>query len=211
VRDALADIAIGGGADDPAVDEGWGEPGLSLAERLVAWNTIEVLALGAGSAQRPVNAIPSEAVAHCQLRFVVGTPWQDLEKIVRAHLDTHGFGQVEVQITLTGAATRLDVENPWVGWARHSIAQSSGQRVDLLPNLAGSLPNDVFADLLGLPTLWVPHSYPACAQHAPNEHLLAPLAREGLQIMAGLYWDLGEPGLAPWAAGQLPPSVSSLS
>jgi acetylornithine deacetylase/succinyl-diaminopimelate desuccinylase-like protein len=211
VRDALADIAIGGGADDPAVDEGWGEPGLSPAERLVAWNTIEVLALGAGSAQRPVNAIPSEAVAHCQLRFVVGTPWQDLEKIVRAHLDAHGFGQLEVQITLTGAATRLDVENPWVGWARRSIAQSSGQRVDLLPNLAGSLPNDVFADLLGLPTLWVPHSYPACAQHAPNEHLLAPLAREGLQIMAGLYWDLGEPGLAPWSAGQLPPSVSSLS
>jgi acetylornithine deacetylase/succinyl-diaminopimelate desuccinylase-like protein len=204
VREALADIAIGGGADDPALDEGWGEPGLTAAERLVAWNTIEVLALGAGSPQRPVNAIPSEAVAHCQLRFVVGTPWRDLAKIVRAHLDAHGFGNVEVQVTLEGAATRLDVENPWVDWARRSIEQSSGQRVDLLPNLAGSLPNDVFADLLGLPTLWVPHSYPACAQHAPNEHLLAPLAREGLQIMAGLYWDLGEPGLAPWAAGKMP-------
>lgn len=209
VRDALASIAIGGGADDPAVDEGWGEPGLSPAERLVAWNTIEVLALGAGSAARPVNAIPSEAVAHCQLRFVVGTPWQDLQRIVRAHLDAHGFEQVEVAVTLTGAATRLDVENPWVGWARQSIERSSGHRLDLLPNLAGSLPNDVFADLLGLPTLWVPHSYPACAQHAPNEHLLAPLAREGLRIMAGLYWDLGEPGLAPWAAGRLSPSVSS--
>ena len=202
VREALADIAIGGGADDPALDEGWGEPGMSPAERLVAWNTIEVLALGAGSPQRPVNAIPSEAVAHCQLRFVVGTPWRELAKIVREHLDAHGFGHVEVQVTLEGAATRLDVENPWVAWARRSIEQSSGQRVDLLPNLAGSLPNDVFADLLGLPTLWVPHSYPACAQHAPNEHLLAPLAREGLQIMAGLYWDLGEPGLAPWTTGK---------
>jgi hypothetical protein len=56
----------------------------------------------------------------------------------------------------------------------------------------------VFADLLGMPTLWVPHSYPACAQHAPDEHLLASVAREGLQLMGGLYWDLGEPG-APWA------------
>lgn len=26
----------------------------------------------------------------------------------------------------------------------------------LLPNLGGSLPNDVFADTLGLPTLWIP-------------------------------------------------------
>jgi len=208
VREALAGLAIGGGADDPVLDAGWGEPGLSAAERLVAWNTIEVLALGAGSPQRPVNAIPAEAVAHCQLRFVVGTPWRELASIVRAHLDARGFGDVAVQVTLEGAATRLDVENPWVGWARRSIAQSSGRQVDLLPNLAGSLPNDVFAELLGLPTLWVPHSYPACAQHAPNEHLLAPLAREGLQIMAGLYWDLGEPDSAPWSAGSTPHAFS---
>ena len=29
-------------------------------------------------------------------------------------------------------------------------------------------------------------------QHAPDEHLLAPLARQALQLMAGLFWDLGE-------------------
>lgn len=203
LRAALADITIGGGADDPALSADWGEPGLSAAERLVGWNTLEVLALGAGSAVRPVNAIPGEAVAHCQLRFVVGTPWQDLQGIVRAHLDAHGFADVQVQVTLTGAATRLDLHNPWVDWAMDSMARSSGRRPDLLPNLAGSLPNDVFAGQLGLPTLWVPHSYAACAQHAPNEHLLAPVVREGLQVMAGLYWDLGEPG-APWAAGALP-------
>lgn len=201
VRRALAEVEIGGDADDPALDAGWGEPGLSAAERLMGWNTIEVLALGAGAPQRPVNAIPAEAVAHCQLRFVVGTPWQQLAAILREHLDRHGFSQVEVAITLTGAATRLDPDNPWVAWAQDSIAQSCGLRPVTLPNLAGSLPNDAFADLLGLPTLWVPHSYPACAQHAPNEHLLAPVMREGLQIMAGLYWDLGEPGGAPWTAG----------
>jgi hypothetical protein len=38
----------------------------------------------------------------------------------------------------------------------------------------------------------VPHSYSGCSQHAPNEHLLAPIAREGLGIMAGLFWDLGD-------------------
>ncbi|MDI3380346.1 M20 family metallopeptidase [Xenophilus aerolatus] len=201
MRAALAGLQIGGGNDDPALSADWGEPGLDAAERLVGWNTLEVLALGAGSPQRPVNAIPAEAVAHCQLRFVVGTPWEQLEEIVRAHLAAHGFGQVEVGVTLSGAATRLPLDNPWVGWAMRSIAASAGQPPDLLPNLAGSLPNDIFARTLGLPTLWVPHSYPACAQHAPNEHLLAPVAREGLQIMAGLYWDLGEPAGVPWREG----------
>jgi len=38
----------------------------------------------------------------------------------------------------------------------------------------------------------VPHSYAGCSQHAPNEHLLAPLARDGLRLMAGMWWDLGE-------------------
>jgi hypothetical protein len=38
-------------------------------------------------------------------------------------------------------------------------------------------------------TIWLPHSYAGCSQHAPNEHLLAPSAREGLGIMAGLFWD----------------------
>ena len=192
VKAALADIELGGGKDDPAFTPGWGEPGLSPAERLVAWNTIEVLALGAGSPQRPVNAIPSAAVAHCQLRFVVGTPWQDVEAILRKHLDAHGFPDVAINVTMSGAATRLDVDHPWVKWVAGSIESSTGMLPAILPNLAGTLPNDVFADVLGLPTIWVPHSYPACAQHGPDEHMLTSVTREGLRMMAGLYWDLGE-------------------
>ena len=49
--------------------------------------------------------------------------------------------------------------------------------------------------MLGLPTLWVPHSYPACSQHAPDEHLLADVAEQGLRIMAGLFEELRAPPL----------------
>ena len=192
VRQALSKVEIGGGAEDPTLSQGWGEPGLSAAERLIGWNTIEVLALGGGNAQRPVNAIPSDAVAHCQLRCVMGTPWNDVAVIVREHLDAREFSDVRVVIGMAGAPTRLDVEHPWVKWAQQSIEKSSGKPLTILPNLAGSLPNDAFSEILGLPTLWVPHSYPACSQHAPDEHLLPAVAREGLRIMAGLYWDLGE-------------------
>lgn len=202
LRTALKDVVIGTGADDPALTPGWGEPGLTPAEQLVGWNTLEVLALGAGNAQRPINAIPAQAVAHCQLRFVVGTDWQNVQATLREHLDAHGFSQVEITMGMHCGATRLDLHNPWVDWTMASLQASAGQPATLLPNLAGSLPNDIFADQLGLPTLWVPHSYPACAQHAPNEHLLAPVAREGLAVMAGLFWDLGEPQGTPWVEGR---------
>jgi hypothetical protein len=132
----------------------------------------------------------------CQLRFVVGTELAAIEPALRGHLDAHGFDAVEIHTGAAAAATRLDPDDPWVRWALASMEQSTGKRPALLPNLGGSLPNDIFATTLGLPTLWVPHSYPACGQHAPNEHLLAPVAREGLALMAGLFWDLGESGAA---------------
>jgi len=59
-----------------------------------------------------------------------------------------------------------------------SIERSTGQAPVLLPNLGGSLPNDVFARTLALPTVWVPHSYPACNQQAIDKHRLVPVLRE---------------------------------
>src|SRR5262249_5604979 len=80
-----------------------------------------------------------------------------------------------------------------------STERTTGRAPAILPNFGGSLPNDSFADVLGLRTIWIPHSYAGCSQHAPDEHLLASIAREGLGAMAGLFWDLGEPDLPPTA------------
>ncbi|VVE41635.1 M20 peptidase family dipeptidase [Pandoraea horticolens] len=191
VRRALAGLEVGGGPNDPEVDVDYGEPGLTPTERVIGWNNIEVLAFKTGNPEKPVNAIPPYAYAHMQIRFVVGTDWERLGEILRAHLDAHGFPMVEVEVERGVMATRLDPDDPWVLWALASMRETTGKAPVLLPNLGGTLPNDVFADVLGLPTLWVPHSYPACSQHAPDEHLLGSVAREALQIMAGLFWDLG--------------------
>ena len=192
VRAALVGLQVGGGPGDPEVDPGWGEPGLTPAERVFAWNTLDVLAYRTGNPDHPVNAIPDRAKATLHMRFVVGTDTANLRANVQRHLAAHGFGHVEVSEPVVMAATRLDPDNPWVHFALASIERSTGRKPVLLPNLGGSLPNDVFADTLGLPTVWVPHSYPACSQHAPDEHLLLPVAREALGLMTGLFWDLGD-------------------
>ena len=192
VRRALASIEPGEPAGPP-VDRDWGEPGLTPAERVFAWNSLEVLAFRTGNPEHPVNAIPPRAVAHLQLRFVVGCEPAGFIAALRAHLDGNGFAQVAVKAGKmeTMHATRLDPEHPWVKRVAASIAATTGAPPAILPNLGGSLPNDCFADVLGLPTVWVPHSYPACSQHAPNEHMLASVAREGLAMMTGLFWDIG--------------------
>jgi acetylornithine deacetylase/succinyl-diaminopimelate desuccinylase-like protein len=193
VRAALADCAVETGGQGPAVDTDWGEQMLTPAERVFGWNSFSVLAMKAGDPERPINAIPPTAAAHCQLRFVVGTDPADIVPALRRHLSRHAFGQVEVETAGDEffAASRLDPDHPWVRWAAASVEHTTGKRPAILPNLGASLPNDIFAERM--PTVWVPHSYAACAQHAPDEHMLGSVAREGLMIMAGLFWDLGEP------------------
>jgi acetylornithine deacetylase/succinyl-diaminopimelate desuccinylase-like protein len=192
IRAALADVKVEPTADEPQLSPDWGEDGLSPAERLYAWNTLEVLAMSSGNTDKPANAIPGQARAVLQLRFVVGTRYEEVIDAVRTHLYANGFPMIEVSGHQRFAASRTDVDSPWVNWTAESIRQTTGKAPAILPNFGGSLPNDVFSEGLGLPTIWVPHSYPGCSQHAPDEHILLPVTEEALAIMAGLFWDLGE-------------------
>ena len=194
IRAYLADVEVKPTADEPALSENWGEDGLSAAERLYAWNTLEVLAMSSGNMEKPANAIPGRARAMLQLRFVVGTNYEEVVDAVRAHLHRNGFSMIDVSMKQSFIASRTEFDSPWIKWATDSIAKTTGKAPAVLPNFGGSLPNDVFTDTLGLPTIWVPHSYPGCSQHAPDEHILLPVTEEALGIMAGLFWDLGELG-----------------
>ena len=195
VRQALAKLKVGGGEGSPEIDPEWGEPGMTAEEKVFGSNTFEIRAFETGNPRNPVNAIPPSAVVHGHLRFVVGSDPEIFLPTLRAHLDDHGFDMVELEAGPDIMhATRLDPDHPWARWVVKSIEETSVHDVAVLPNLGGSLPNDVFADVLDLPTIWVPHSYAGCSQHAPNEHVLAPTCRDALRIMTGLWWDLGEPG-----------------
>lgn len=180
-RKALTGLTPAGGAIDPD----WGAPGLTPAERIHAWSSAEVLAFHAGDPPAPVNAIPPRASAWVQLRFAPGTDDTQLEAILRAHLDTNGFA--DVTITQEGpffAASQTPVDHPAAQLIATAIADGTGTAPVILPALGGSLPNDIFRDGLGLPTIWVPHSYPGCSQHAPDEHLPKRLLFEATGVMS---------------------------
>lgn len=198
VRRALARIAFEATEGGFYPDDDWGEETLSPAERVFGWNSFEVLSFIAGTPDRPVNAIPPWAEAHCQLRYVVGTDVEGILPALRVHLDDHGYANVAISQPdgVTFGATRTDPEAPLVLWAADVIERQAGKSIDILPNVGGSLPTDIFVEELGLPMLWVQHSYGGCGQHGPNEHLLIPIVREGLGIMAALFWEIGD-GKAP--------------
>ncbi|MBI1218171.1 MAG: M20/M25/M40 family metallo-hydrolase [Rhodobacteraceae bacterium] len=197
VRAALKTCKVAPQPDDPEIDEWWGEPGLTAEEKVFAWSSFEVMEMECGRLDQPLYAIPPRARARMQLRFPVGVDVEAVVPAVRRTLAQAGFDRVEVKDPTDAIfdASRLDPDHPWVRRVAASLQETLGTPPAILPNLGGSLPNNIFSDLLGLPTVWIPHSYPGCLQHAPDEHLPVAIAAEGLSIMAGLYWDLGAGGV----------------
>ncbi|MBR0642094.1 M20 family metallopeptidase [Plastoroseomonas hellenica] len=193
VRTVLDGCPVGGGADAATIDAGWGEPGLSSAEKIYGWNSLIVLAMVSGRPENPVNAVAPNARAHCQIRYTVDSDPAGFTAAIRAHLDAAGFPEVAVENSFVRMpASRTDPDHPWVRWAQASMQKTLGKPVQIIPNSSGGLPGDVFIDHLGVPLVWVPHSYNGCKQHGPDEHLLVAPAREGLLAFAGMWWDLGE-------------------
>jgi acetylornithine deacetylase/succinyl-diaminopimelate desuccinylase-like protein len=195
VRAVLDGCVVGGGGESASIDADWGEPGLTAAEKIYGWNGFIVLSLLSGRPENPVNAVAPNARAHCQIRYTVDSEPSGFEAALRQHLDDNGFPNVRIEnAAVRMAASRTDPDHAWVRWTVASMEKSLGKRVQVIPNASGGLPGDVFVDYLGVPLVWIPHSYNGCKQHGPDEHLLAGPAREGLAAYTGIWWDLGEPG-----------------
>ena len=195
VRQAIAGLVFEDIPGLPEADPTWGEPGLTKAEKIFGWTSVIVLAQITGHPDAPTNAVQCEARARLQIRHTADVPAQDFMPALRAHLDARGFDAVQIipvtERDVFGAA-RTDPCNPWVGVVAESMTQTAARAPNIVPNSSGSNPSDMFIEELGMPVLWIPNSYAGCNQHWPDEHALAPLLREGLRLMAGIWWDIGE-------------------
>jgi acetylornithine deacetylase/succinyl-diaminopimelate desuccinylase-like protein len=195
VMEAAANLVADPVPGTPEPDPDWGEPGLTHYQKTLAWTSFIVLAYVTGNPDNPVNSVPSTARARCQLRHTVDTDHTAFAPALRAHLDAHGFEQVQVE-TEVGRdrfmASRTDPNHPWVKWVKASIERTMGVAPNVMPGSSGSNPSEMFRANLDVPVIWLPHSYAGCNQHGADEHGLGSLFREGLGVTAALFWDLGE-------------------
>jgi acetylornithine deacetylase/succinyl-diaminopimelate desuccinylase-like protein len=183
----------------PEPDPEWGQTELSKMEKIFAWTSFIVLAYQTGNPDNPVNSVPSYAKARCQVRHTVDVPREQIVPALRRHLDARGFERVEIVAGIGReqfAPSRTDPDHPWVQWVARSLETTTGQRPNITPGSSGSNPSEIFKKVLRTPIIWIPHSYSGCKQHGPDEHGLKPLFRQGLEVMTGVFWDLGEKDLS---------------
>ena len=193
---ALKGVERDAGPDAPEIDDDWGEPGFSRSEKVSAWNSFEILALKIGNPEKPLNAVPPSARARCQLRHVVETSSDRIVADLRAHLDAHGFQAVRIEEPPAAnqglfKAARTNPDHPWATWLKAAVDRGGKGDCAVVPCSGGSNVTGIIEAELGIPFSWLPMSYMGCSQHAPDEHIVKPLMRNGMALIAGVYWDLG--------------------
>jgi len=128
-------------------------------------------------------------------RRKTGTDSENILNNLRQHLDDHGFEKVQIEQPKQGnsgrfEACRTPLDDPWAQWLKAAVERSYEGTCGVLPNSGGSNVTDIIRYGLDVPFIWFPLSYGGCSQHAPNEHILKSLARKGMELVTGIYWDL---------------------
>ena len=195
VLEACRDLVVDPLDGSPEPDPNWGQPGITAREKTIAYTSFVVLAYSTGNPDNPVNAVPSYAKARCQVRYTVDVERELFIPALRKHLDENGLRAVEINTNIGRdqfPASRTDPDHAWVTWVKESIVATTGTTPNVLPCSAGSNPSELFKAGLNVPVVWVPHSYGGCNQHGADEHGLKSMFREGIGVVAGLFWDLGD-------------------
>lgn len=119
------------------------------------------------------TVLPATAEAKIDFRLV---PDQDPDKVLRLlreHLDAHGFTDVEIEELETNEfAARSDADHPFVHATIDALREAYGLEPVVYPSVAGSGPMHPFVKHLGVPVVGLGCSYPGSRVHSPNEHVM---------------------------------------
>jgi acetylornithine deacetylase/succinyl-diaminopimelate desuccinylase-like protein len=131
---------------------------------------VNVSALGAGDTGSETTVVPAAATARVDLHLVPDQEPDEVVRLLRAHLDAHGFEDVELRVGTTLRPAPGVLGTPLANAALAAAAAVYGEPV-VYPQLPGAGPARVMLDVLGATTVSpAGTTRPASGLHAPNEH-----------------------------------------
>ena len=171
-----------------------GEAGFSTLERLWMRPTCEINGLLSGyTGEGAKTVLPARAMAKVSCRLVPDQDPQEIERLMRAHVERFTPKGVTVQVTHLhgGRPWRADLNGPLFDAGKHALAEAFG-RQPVITGEGGSIPvvGD-FQRILGAPVLLMGFGLPGENAHAPNEWMSEENFSRGLRAVSLLYQELG--------------------
>jgi acetylornithine deacetylase/succinyl-diaminopimelate desuccinylase-like protein len=171
-------------------------PGLSeeeLALRLSYAPTANISALTTGDAESGNTVVPAAARALVDFHLVPDQEPDDVERLLRRHLDHRGFGEVE--LTVRGRIRPAPgVLGTPLGEAAIAAANAVYGEPVVYPQLPGAGPARVVLDALGATTVSPAGTTRlSSGLHAPNEHGAVADYLDHVRFTVRLLDELGQP------------------
>ena len=170
-----------------------GEAGFSTLERLWMRPTCEINGLLSGyTGEGAKTVLPAKAMAKVSCRLVPNQDPQEIERLMRAHVERVAPKGVTVTVAHLhgGRPWRANLDGPLFDAARRALASAFG-REPVITGEGGSIPvvGD-FQRILNAPVLLMGFGLPGENAHAPNEWMSEENFTKGLRAVAMLYQEL---------------------
>jgi len=130
------------------------------------------------------TVLPARASAKVDFRLVPDQDPEDIRKKLRAHLDEHGFTDVQIADLGGDPPARTDPDDPFIQLVAKVAEEVYEQPMQLVPLVGGSGPSHPFVHDLGLPVATAGLGYPDTKAHAPNENIRVDLYLKHARHMA---------------------------
>lgn len=135
--------------------------------------------------------IPAQATVKMDMRLVVDQDPEDIyEKFVK-HVKKHA-PNVEVKKFGSMKPSRTSAKEEVVQVVRKAVEKAYKQEPILQPSLGGSLPDYVWTQILGVPSVVVPYANSDEANHSPNENLNVQNFFDGILCTCQVFKELGD-------------------
>lgn len=132
------------------------------------------------------TVLPAKASAKMDFRLVPDMRPDEIFDKVRRHLDRHGFGCVDLNLTSGVHPFRTDMSSKWAQMAIQTSELTYGKPAVIYPTMAGSGPMYDFGSVLGIPVTSAGIDHPTHKIHAPNENITVEDFVLGAQNIARL-------------------------
>jgi acetylornithine deacetylase/succinyl-diaminopimelate desuccinylase-like protein len=170
--------------------------GVAWRERLYGSPTCNICGLDAGYTGPGLKTVlPAKARAKLDFRLVPDQKPQEVLAQLRAHLDRHGFADIDIEpIAADERPVRTPVDDPWVLTAAAVAEAFYGRPPAIEINTAGTAPMDGLVDEVTPSLFFAPGGagYEGSRVHAPDEHIRIADFAEAIKVTALLFTRFGE-------------------
>ena len=137
------------------------------------------------------TVLPAKASAKVDFRIVPGQTIDRCLKLLRQHLNTQGFEDIQIEFLGGGPAAKTNPDDPFIKLVVDTAEEIFESKMELIPMVGGSGPNSPFVHELNLPVATAGLGYPDTRAHAPNENIRIDLYFKHARHMARVVAQFG--------------------